>query len=98
VVESRAQALLDRGGRGDLDGLVAELEALTAAHPLRERLWATRMLALYRSGRQADALGAYGAAPAGSSDARAPSETAHQVRGDPGRRAHRLSGRWTRRP
>jgi DNA-binding SARP family transcriptional activator/pimeloyl-ACP methyl ester carboxylesterase len=60
VVESRAQALLDRGDRGDLDRLVAELEALTAAHPLRERLWATRMLALYRSGRQADALGAYG--------------------------------------
>jgi DNA-binding SARP family transcriptional activator/pimeloyl-ACP methyl ester carboxylesterase len=60
VVESRSQALLDRGGRGDLDGLVAELEALTAAHPLRERLWATRMLALYRSGRQADALAAYG--------------------------------------
>src|SRR5580658_8718689 len=60
VVESRAQALLDRGDRGDLDRLVAELEALTAAHPLRERLWATRMLALYRGGRQADALGAYG--------------------------------------
>lgn len=60
LVESRAQALLDRGDRGDLDRLVAELEALTAAHPLRERLWATRMLALYRSGRQADALAAHG--------------------------------------
>jgi DNA-binding SARP family transcriptional activator len=44
---------------GDLGGLVAELEALTKAHPLRERLWAARMLALYRNGRQADALGAY---------------------------------------
>jgi DNA-binding SARP family transcriptional activator/pimeloyl-ACP methyl ester carboxylesterase len=60
AVESRAQVLLDRGSPGDLGGLVAELQALTARHPLRERLWATRMLALYRSGRQAEALGAYG--------------------------------------
>lgn len=34
----------------------AELEGLTAAHPLRERLWALRALALARSGRQAEAL------------------------------------------
>ena len=40
--------------------LVAELEALTADHPLRERLRAQLMLALYRGGRQADALEAYG--------------------------------------
>ena len=39
--------------------LVAELAALTCRHSLRERLWAQRMLALYRCGRQADALGAY---------------------------------------
>jgi DNA-binding SARP family transcriptional activator/pimeloyl-ACP methyl ester carboxylesterase/class 3 adenylate cyclase len=39
--------------------LVAELEALTVAHPLRERLWAQRMLALYRAGRQAEALRCY---------------------------------------
>ena len=39
--------------------LVAELEALTARHPLRERLWAQRMLALYRAGRQAEALRCY---------------------------------------
>lgn len=38
---------------------VAELERLVAAHPLEERLHAQRMLALYRSGRQADALEAY---------------------------------------
>ena len=38
---------------------VAELERLVAAHPLEERLHAQRMLALYRSGRQADALEAF---------------------------------------
>src|SRR4029079_12877245 len=36
--------------------LVGELEALCKANPFRERLWAQRMVALYRSGRQADAL------------------------------------------
>jgi YVTN family beta-propeller protein len=39
--------------------LIGELEALVAAHPLSERLHAQRMLALYRSGRQAEALAAY---------------------------------------
>jgi len=39
--------------------LIAELEILTAAHPLRERFWAQRMLASYRVGRQAEALHAY---------------------------------------
>ncbi len=39
--------------------LVGELERLVAANPLRERLRGQLILALYRSGRQADALGAY---------------------------------------
>lgn len=39
--------------------IVAELEALVSQHPLRERLRRQLVLALYRSGRQADALAAY---------------------------------------
>jgi YVTN family beta-propeller protein len=44
---------------GEAARLVPELEALVAEQPLRERLRAQLMLALYRSGRQAEALEAY---------------------------------------
>jgi DNA-binding SARP family transcriptional activator len=57
VLKARAEALLAAGRHGEA---IAELETLTAAHPLRERLWSLRMLALYQAGRQADALRAYG--------------------------------------
>jgi DNA-binding SARP family transcriptional activator/pimeloyl-ACP methyl ester carboxylesterase len=56
ALEARAEALLECGKFGDA---IVELETLTAAHPLRERLWSLRMLSLYRAGRQADALRAY---------------------------------------
>jgi DNA-binding SARP family transcriptional activator len=44
---------------GEHERLVAELDPLVRAHPFRERFRAQQMLALYRSGRQADALAAY---------------------------------------
>jgi predicted ATPase/DNA-binding SARP family transcriptional activator len=56
ALEDRIEADLALGGHG---GLVSELEGLLADHPYRERLWGQLMLALYRSGRQADALQAF---------------------------------------
>lgn len=54
--EELAEAELELGAH---DVLVPELERLVAEVPLRERAWGLLMLALYRSGRQADALDAY---------------------------------------
>jgi adenylate cyclase len=56
AVEERIEADLALGRHREL---VSELEALAAEHPFRERLAAQLMLALYRAGRQADALHAY---------------------------------------
>ena len=56
AVEARIEADLMVGRDREL---VAELEGLVAAHPLRERPRAQLMLALYRCGRQADALAVY---------------------------------------
>jgi predicted ATPase/DNA-binding SARP family transcriptional activator len=56
AMESRAEADLGLGRHSEL---AAELEALCREHPLRERLWELLILALYRAGRQAEALRAY---------------------------------------
>jgi DNA-binding SARP family transcriptional activator/DNA-binding beta-propeller fold protein YncE len=55
-LEARLDLDLNAGNAAEL---VGELEAIVAANPLRERFRAQLMLALYRSGRQADALNAY---------------------------------------
>ncbi len=56
AVEERFEADLALGREAEL---IAELEGLVAAHPLRERLRGQLMTCLYRTGRQAEALDAY---------------------------------------
>ncbi len=56
AIELRIEAQLACGRHHET---IAELETLTSAHPLRERLWRQLLLALYRCGRQADALRGY---------------------------------------
>jgi DNA-binding SARP family transcriptional activator len=56
LVEERGEVLL---ASGEAASLVADLEAAVAEAPLRERRWALLMIALYRSGRQAEALRAF---------------------------------------
>ncbi|WP_218038363.1 BTAD domain-containing putative transcriptional regulator [Acrocarpospora pleiomorpha] len=53
------EADLERRVGTDVQAAVGPLTELTACHPLREGLWALLMTALYRVGRQADALAAY---------------------------------------
>jgi DNA-binding SARP family transcriptional activator/tetratricopeptide (TPR) repeat protein len=56
AIEERIEAELELGGHSDV---VAELERLVVANPLRERLRGQLMLALYRAGRQSEALHVY---------------------------------------
>ena len=56
LVEDRADALLATGRAAEI---VGELESAVTDAPLRERRWGQLMLALYRAGRQGEALGAY---------------------------------------
>jgi DNA-binding SARP family transcriptional activator/WD40 repeat protein len=56
AVEDRIDARL---AAGDAGTLIAELEAMVHDEPLRERRWGQLMLALYRAGRQAEALHAF---------------------------------------
>jgi DNA-binding SARP family transcriptional activator len=78
ALEDRIEAELRLGRHREL---VAELEGLVREQPLRERLWAQLLLALYRSGRQADALLAY---------QRAPSVLVEELGIDPGAELRRL--------
>ena len=56
AIEDRIDARLADGGT---DSLVADLEGMVREEPLRERRWGQLMLALYRAGRQAEALQAF---------------------------------------
>ena len=56
ALEDRLELLLELGRHGEA---VADLERLATLHPLRERLHRLLMIALYRGGRQADALTLY---------------------------------------
>lgn len=78
LVEDRADALLATGRAAEIIG---ELEAAISDAPLRERRWGQLMLALYRAGRQGEALGAY---------QRARSLLADQLGVDPGPELRRL--------
>ncbi|HTI25464.1 MAG TPA: BTAD domain-containing putative transcriptional regulator [Kutzneria sp.] len=76
--EDLIAAELALGRHGEVLG---ELAGLVVAHPFRERLWEQLMLALYRSGRQAEALAAF---------RRARSTLVEQLGVEPGTRLRRL--------
>jgi DNA-binding SARP family transcriptional activator/tetratricopeptide (TPR) repeat protein len=65
AIEMRVEADLCLGRHRDL---IPELSDLAARYPLRERFWAQRMLALYRSGRPSEALACYRALAAHLAD------------------------------
>jgi len=78
AIEDAAESALALGRARDL---ISELELAVGEEPLRERRWALLMLALYRAGRQADALAAYHRARAALRD---------EVGVDPGAELQRL--------
>jgi ABC-type transport system substrate-binding protein/DNA-binding SARP family transcriptional activator len=81
ATELAIDADLAAGRHAELTG---ELDALVEANPLRERLHAQRMLALYRAGRQSEALAAYRAAR---------TELVEQIGVEPGAELQRLHER-----
>lgn len=78
-VEDRADAVLATGRAAEI---VGELEAAMAEAPLRERRCGQLMLALYRAGRQGEALGAY---------QRARAQLAEELGVDPGPELRQLA-------
>jgi len=86
AVEERIEADLALGGHADV---MSELHALVAEHPLRERLCGQLMLALYQSGRQAEAYARGARRPAGDGT-RPKAPTVAQTDPQPGSRP----GRW----
>ncbi|WP_218041615.1 BTAD domain-containing putative transcriptional regulator [Acrocarpospora macrocephala] len=75
------EADLEHRAGTDAQAAIGPLTELTACHPLREGLWALLMTALYRVGRQADALAAY---------QKARSQLVEQLGIEPGPRLHDL--------
>jgi predicted ATPase/DNA-binding SARP family transcriptional activator len=59
LLEARADLIEARLSLGDRAGVIADLDGLVAAYPLRERLAGLHIQALYAAGRQAEALASY---------------------------------------
>lgn len=97
AVEERSEALLRLGRAAEVAYLS---ESALAEAPYRERLWGQLMLALYRSGRQAEALAAYGRARAGLVDELGiePGPALQQLEQDILRQAPHLTGPVAGRP
>jgi DNA-binding SARP family transcriptional activator len=95
VSEERLAAILAAGDHRDV---VAECEKMVAEEPLRERRWSQLMLALYREGRQGEALGAYRRLPGdpGRRAGRRPESRGPRARGsDPRARSAPAAGTST---